>query len=163
MKSKKIYIIGPVGSGKTTLAKKLAVKYHIQNYELDSIVWNDQFGYKRSCEEISQLFQEILNEDSFIIEDVGREIFRDGRISADVVYYIKLSKIRLYFRVIKRWTKQKFSLEKCSYKPTLKMLFQMFIWLHQDLKNREKKVQEIQKDQKHFILLNYKDFCKLTK
>ena len=32
MKYQKIYIIGPVGSGKTTLATKIAKKYNIKYY-----------------------------------------------------------------------------------------------------------------------------------
>ena len=38
---KKIYIIGPVGSGKTTLATKLAEKYKIKYFELDKVSWDD--------------------------------------------------------------------------------------------------------------------------
>ncbi|WP_054705170.1 AAA family ATPase [Bacillus sp. JCM 19041] len=37
--AKKIHIIGPVGSGKTTLARKLANLLEIPAYELDNIVW----------------------------------------------------------------------------------------------------------------------------
>ena len=40
----KIYIIGPVGSGKTTLAKKLAHKLNIKYYELDKVAWDDEHG-----------------------------------------------------------------------------------------------------------------------
>ena len=35
----KIYIIGPVGSGKTTLSNQLSEKYSIEKYELDKIVY----------------------------------------------------------------------------------------------------------------------------
>lgn len=35
----KIDIIGAVGSGKTTLAHRIAEKYHIHCYEQDNIVW----------------------------------------------------------------------------------------------------------------------------
>ena len=33
----KIYIIGPVGSGKTTLSQLLSKKYNIKKHELDKI------------------------------------------------------------------------------------------------------------------------------
>ena len=42
--NKKIYIIGPVGSGKTTLSRLLSRKYNIKEYELDKIVWDDNNG-----------------------------------------------------------------------------------------------------------------------
>ena len=53
----KIYIIGPVGSGKTTLAKSLSKKYNIDYYELDKVVFDDDNGnIKRTDEEITNLF-----------------------------------------------------------------------------------------------------------
>ena len=61
---KKIYIIGPCGSGKTTLSYKLSEKYNIDRYELDKIVWDDDNGnIKRTDEEISNLFNEIISKD----------------------------------------------------------------------------------------------------
>ena len=56
----KIYIIGPPGSGKTTLAKKLACKYNLDFYELDCIVHDDVNKDKRTKEEITTIFEEIL-------------------------------------------------------------------------------------------------------
>ena len=51
----KIYIIGPCGSGKTTLAKELSKKLSIKNYELDKIVWNDSAGnIRRTDKEINE-------------------------------------------------------------------------------------------------------------
>lgn len=48
----KILIIGTVGTGKTTLAKKLSIKYKIKYYEIDSIVHDDNNnGRKRTKEE----------------------------------------------------------------------------------------------------------------
>ena len=88
----KIYIIGPVGSGKTTLAGILSKKYHIEKYELDKIVWDDENGnIKRTDNEINKLFKEILQNKRWIIEDVGREKFIDGIKEADIIYYINLS------------------------------------------------------------------------
>lgn len=40
----KIYIVGPVGSGKTTFATKLSEKYNINYYELDKVCWDDDNG-----------------------------------------------------------------------------------------------------------------------
>lgn len=154
--NKKIYIIGPVGSGKSTLAKKLSKKYNIKNYELDSIVWNDENGIKRSNEEISKIFNRIIRQKSYIIEDVGRKIFEKGVTESNIIYYIKLSKFRLYFRVLKRWLKQKLFLEDSNYKPTIGVLFKMFGWLHKDLKGQNEKIQKIKNSNQNIIILNYK-------
>lgn len=157
----KIYIIGPVGSGKTTLAKFLSKKYNIKHYELDKIVWNDNIGVKRNKEEINILFNKILKKKSYILEDVGRNIFIDGRIKSDIIYYIKLNKIRLYYRIIKRWIKQKLNLEHYNYKPTIKSLIDMITWLHNDLKSRNIKIKEIRKNNDNVVILNKKLIKKL--
>ena len=68
----KIYIIGPVGSGKTTFATKLSKIYNIDYYELDKVSWDDEHGnIKRSDEEVQKIFKDILKNKKWIIEDVG--------------------------------------------------------------------------------------------
>ena len=139
----RIYIIGPVGSGKTTLSELLSKKYNIKKYELDKIVWDDDNGnVKRTNEEIKILFNKIINNKSWIIEDVGRKKFIDGIKKADITYYIDLPKITIYKRCISRWIKQKAGKEKYNYKPTLKSLFEMLRWVNQDFKNKIKKIEK---------------------
>lgn len=83
-----------MGSGKTTLSKKLSEKYNIKRYELDKVSWDDDNGnVKRSDEEAKRLFEEILKNKSWIIEDVGREKFKKGRDEADIIYYLKMSSL----------------------------------------------------------------------
>ena len=131
----KIYIIGSPASGKTTLAKKLSKRYDIKYYELDCIVYDDENNHiKRTEEEISKKFNEILKEESFILEDVGRSKFKKGREVADVIYYIKLSKLDIYKRLIKRWINQRKGIESYNYPPTIYQLYGMF----KDVKNYQK-------------------------
>ena len=105
----KIYIIGPSGAGKTTLSNKLAKKYNIKAYELDCIVYDDDNGHiKRTDEEVETIFNNIIKQYSWIIEDVGRSKFDKGLKYYDKIYYLKTSKFVVYKRVIKRWFKQKF-------------------------------------------------------
>lgn len=159
---KKIYIIGPVGSGKTTLSKKLSKNYNIKRYELDKIVWDDDNGnIKRTDNEINKLFNEIINNKSWIIEDVGREKFIDGIKKADITYYIDLHKITIYRRCITRWLKQKIGKEKYNYKPTLKSLCEMLKWVKQDFKNKNEKIERIKNNSKEYKILKKKDIEKL--
>lgn len=160
---KKIYIIGPVASGKTTLARKLSKKLNIKMYELDKIVWDDARGVKRSDEEIVLLFANILNKTSWIIEDVGRNKFREGIKVADIVYYIDLSKICLYKRVILRWIKQMLKIEDSNYKQSLKTLKDNLRWVNDDIKNKEVKINYCKENAKLLKILSKEDIKRLTK
>ncbi len=160
---KKIYIIGPVASGKTTLARKLSKKLNIKMYELDKIVWDDARGVKRSDEEIVLLFANILNKNLWIIEDVGRNKFREGIKVADIVYYINLSKICLYKRVILRWIKQMLKIEDSNYKQSLKTLEDNLRWVNDDIKNKEVKINYCKENAKLFKILSKEDIKRLTK
>lgn len=158
----KIYVIGPVSSGKTTLANTLAKKLNIKMYELDKVVWDDDNGnIKRSDEDIAILFLKIIRENSWIIEDVGRSKFIDGVKNADVVYYIDLNKFVLYKRCILRWVKQKLGLMKYNYKPTLKDLFNLLSWINKDVGQKEEKIKYLKENAKKVIILNKKEIKKL--
>ena len=155
---KKIYIIGAVGTGKTTLAKDLSKKLNIKMYELDKVVWDDENGnIKRSDEEVQKLFGEILNKETWIIEDVGRKKFIEGIKQADIVYYIDLPSWLIYKICFLRWIKQKLGKEEYNYKPTLKGLIQMFKWAYQDIKNKEEKLRYIKENSKKYEIINDKN------
>ncbi|HOB26318.1 MAG TPA: AAA family ATPase [Bacilli bacterium] len=157
---KKIYIIGPVGSGKTTLAKCLSKKYNIPYYELDKVVHDDIKHCKRSNEEIEELTNKILENDSFIVEDVGREILSNIRKSCDVIYYIKINRIVLIFRVIRRYFKRLFKMEECTYKNSLVITFK---WLFNDLKKQDNFIGKIKNDNKNVIIISNREVNKLIK
>lgn len=56
----RIYIVGPPGSGKTTLSECLAKKHKIKCYELDLIFYDNKNGsVKRPDEEREKLFKNI--------------------------------------------------------------------------------------------------------
>lgn len=158
---RKIYIIGPVGSGKTTLANKLSKKLNIKMYELDKVVWDDDNGnIKRDLDDINKRFKIIIDKSSWIIEDVGRKKFREGIKKADIVYYLNLNKTDIYKRCITRWIKQKIGIEKFNYNPTLKGLIQMLSWAKNDIRNKEEKIEYIKKNSKKYKILTKKEIKK---
>lgn len=161
---KKIYIIGPVGSGKSTLSRILSKKYNINYYELDKVVWDDLNGnIKRSDKEIAKLFHSIISKSSWIIEDVGRSKFRDGIVNADIVYYIKLPKLIVYKRCFIRWIKQSIGLEHYNYKPTIKGLIEMFSWANSDFKKMDEKIEYIKNNSKKYEIISTKEIKNLIK
>ena len=152
---KKIYIIGPVGSGKTTFSKKLSEKYNITRFELDKVSWDDDNGnVRRSEEEVEKLFNKILDNDSWIIEDIGRTKFKKGREQADIIYYIKLSKLKSYYRVTKRWIKQKIGIEVYNHPPTFKQLLYFISTVKSYYKKEKNKLKDLQLYKEKLVFLN---------
>lgn len=132
-------------------------------YELDKVVWNNENGnVKRSDEEAAAIFHEIIDNDSWIIEDVGREKFIDGVKNADMVYYIQLGKFTVFKRCILRWIKQKSGLESYNYKPTFDGLIQMLKWAAGDIKSRPEKLAYIKNNSKRYKILKPNDIKKMS-
>lgn len=154
----KIYVIGPSGAGKTTLSKKIAKKYKTDCYELDCLVYDDEHDHvKRSDEEIEKLFNNILKKKSWVIEDVGRSRFRKGLDFCDQIYYLKISKYRVYVRVIKRWFKQRLGKEKYNYPPNLFQFYDMLRVARLYFKHEKDKLKVLENYKDKVIYLSYKD------
>ena len=131
----KIYIIGPVASGKTTLARQLSEKLDRSFWSLDEIVHKKDASCPlgncmRQTEERDKMFQIILEQPEWIIEDVGRKCFSEGMVQADRIVLLDVPTDVRIFRIIKRWIRQKIGLEKCIYKPQFSMLKNMLKWSH---------------------------------
>lgn len=158
----KIYILGSVGSGKTTLAKKLSKELNIPYYELDNVVYeyNPNGDIKRTSEEIEIIFNKILNQDNWIIENVGRSYFDKAYEKADTIIYLNLSKVLLYKRVITRWIKQNLKIEKTTYKTDLHMLKQMLLWVDKELSNS--KLNKLEPYEDKLTILNNKTLKKYS-
>lgn len=145
----KIYIMGPPGSGKSTLAKELARRNKTNYYELDLLVFDDEHDHvRRSDDEIQKRFKKILKEKDWVIEDIGRAKFEDGKKEADILYYINLSKFEVYKRLNLRWLKQRLGKESYNYPPTLFQLWDMNRTARSYYKKEKKKLE---------VLNNYKD------
>ena len=77
----KLYIVGSVASGKSTLARQISNITGTPCHHLDQVVYiedpTDSWGNrKRPAEERDALFQSILSQGRYIIEDAGRECFQ---------------------------------------------------------------------------------------
>ena len=151
----KIYIIGPCGSGKTYFSKKLSEKYNIKCFELDKVCWDDENGnIKRTDEESLNLFNEILKNDSWIIEDVGRAKFEEGRVQADIIYYIKMKKLKAYYRVLKRWIKQRIGIEVYNHPPTLKQIKYFLSVVNSYYKGEKQKIKKLERYNNKVYFIN---------
>ena len=124
----KIYIVGPVGSGKTRLAQEIEKVMHIPRYELDKIIHPNE-DIKRSEKEATSELGIILNKPDWIIEDVGRVCFGQGLLRAETIILLNYHLLFLLYRVTIRWIKQKLKIEHSNYAPSFRMLIHMYIWV----------------------------------
>lgn len=160
----KIYIIGPVGSGKTTFATKLSKKYGIKYYELDKVSWDDDNGnVKRADKEVQRIFNNILKNKKWIIEDVGRDKFKEGRTLADVIYYIKLPRIKSYYRVTKRWIRQKRGVERYNAKPNFKQLVYYISTVNSYYKKEKSRLKSLEEYKDKLVFVKNKDIKNILK
>jgi adenylate kinase family enzyme len=136
---KKIFIIGIVASGKTTLAKKLSNNYKIPWYELDNIVHNkiENSRRKRTNDELFDYIKEINEKGEWIFEGVYRESYHYLLDMAEEILFLDPPLWKRKVRILLRHVKQNLGIEKCEYKPDLKMLKMMYKWTDDFEKNRE--------------------------
>ena len=128
----KIYIVGSVASGKSTLARQVSEKIGVKCYHLDEVVYvkdenSTEGNRKRSPEERDALFQKILSTDYFI-EDTGRACFTEGLRLADRIVVLDIPYCIRVFRIIRRHVRQVLGIEKTTYRPSLNMVRMMFKW-----------------------------------
>ena len=160
----KIYIMGPVGSGKTTFAKALTKKYNIKNYCLDKVAWDDDNGgIKRTETEAQKLLDDIINTKQWIIEDTGRDVFIKGREKADIIYYIKMSRLKAYYRITKRMIRQKLGKEEGHFKQLKLSHWPYYISkVNTYYHNQKKKLKELEKYKDKVIFITSKKMKKMS-
>lgn len=151
----KIYIVGIVASGKTTLAKELSEKIKIPRFELDSIIHDDENnGQKRSLEEQLQIIHEINKKEDWIIEGTHRKNLDELFILADKIIYLDIPLYKRKLRILKRYIKQKIGLEKCSYNSNIEMLKMMYKWTDDFEKNKLKFERKLSKYKNKIVRSN---------
>ena len=142
----KLYIIGTVGSGKTTLAKELSAKYNIPWYELDLVVYvkTDTERYKCTPEEQVAEIERIDSEGDWIMEGVVRKSQKCLFDLADEVIFLDTPAYVRNFRIFKRFVRQQLRIEYCEYKSDLTMLKMMYKWSRGFEKDREQFLAKLQ-------------------
>lgn len=129
----KIRIIGAVGSGKTTLARKISLQKEIPMYSLDDIVWSrSPNGDVRNSEANRDAsLERIVSQSSWIIEGAHLGWSRKTFEEADQVILLHPNLMIRLYRITKRFILQKRGIEDASYFPTWRMYGRMFKWTYQ--------------------------------
>ena len=102
----KIFIIGTMGSGKTTLANKISEKLSIKNYSLDDIYYIKKYDKKRSEIKRKKKLKELLKKKKWIIEGVFNNWTEDIFKEANLVIWLDLNPHYIVRNLLKRFFKK---------------------------------------------------------
>ncbi len=135
--SNKILIVGCVGCGKSTYAKKLNKKLGIPVFGIDDIVHDDVLHVRRSLEEQKRLIAEIDINKQWIIEGALRKELYFLLDMADLIILIDIDEEIVRHRVITRYMKQQLKIEKINYEVDDKFLDMMLGYVDKYYATRE--------------------------
>lgn len=154
----KVLIIGSVASGKSTLARKLSNKFNVKSYEIDSIVHDDVNNIKRKNEDQQKIIEKIDNQNEWIIEGTLRRNLYNLLEMADNIIYVDTPLIIRKKRIFTRYIRQKLGIEKCGYKPSYKMLKNMYTWT-KEFESKRKDFEDVLKkyQEKLIVVKNSND------
>lgn len=126
----KIYIIGSVGSGKTSLARRLSQNLQIPHFETDSFVWqrHKKEDVRNHASIRDAQFSEALEQSNWIIEGVHFGWTDKAIYQADQVIFLDIPYHTRTLRFIIRYIKQVAGKEAANYHPSFVMLQKMFKW-----------------------------------
>lgn len=145
MNTEKILIVGGIGSGKTTLAKKLSKMLKIKNYELDNIAYKRRDIHEKQKPKIrNKKLKSILKRKKWIIEGFYARswtypIYRQ----ADIVLILNIKTSTSRNRLIRRFIKRKLSFKK---KRDVNQKFKTMISLIKYIDEYPKKYFKMQKE-----------------
>lgn len=127
-KFNKIFIVGGIGSGKTTLARKLSKKLNIKHYELDNIAYKKRETHEKQKPKIrNQKVKNILKRKKWIVEGFySRYWTYSFHKKADIVLILNFKTSISKNRLIRRFIKRKLSFKKSNrnrkFKRTLSLI-----------------------------------------
>lgn len=99
---KKIAIIGPPGSGKSTFAAKLGKKTQIPVHHLDRHMFEES-GKKKDKQEFIEMQKAMLSAESWVVEGCSFSTWEMRFIQADLILYFDFNRVLCIWRLCKRF------------------------------------------------------------
>ena len=127
----RLFIIGAAGSGKTTLAKRIALSLGMEMTNLDDLFWvnnGKNYGVKRPAKERDALLDTVLARESWIIEGAYVEWPRRGIDKADLILFLDVGLRELRKRIIMRFILRKLGKDRENKIENLRSLTDLLAW-----------------------------------
>lgn len=97
MPGRKILITGNIGSGKTTLCRKVSAILGIPAYHFDQIAWKENWQ-RPSPEERKAMTDALIGKGEWVIDAVSKELMQE----ADTIVFLDVPRRVSFWRVLKR-------------------------------------------------------------
>ena len=129
---RKIYIIGPPGSGKSYIARLLEISLNINAHELDHLYWDPNVNrYGIATDDITRtnMLNEIMDEPAWIMEGIYHDWTEPCFEQAEVIVLLTTNVWIRHWRLIKRYFRHK----RKAYtgkRETFREIIQLLWWNH---------------------------------
>lgn len=142
----RIRIFGDIATGKTTLAKNIALEFKTPIFSTDDFVYSDKYVKKRPIKEREKIVGKTVHKKDWIIEGVHHSGWvKTVADHADLIIILKASRIKLVYRIIKRTFFEERGIKK--FRTMLNLGYMLF----RDSKNDSKAYERIAKSKNCLI------------
>ncbi|TMD67762.1 MAG: DNA topology modulation protein FlaR [Chloroflexi bacterium] len=138
MRYRKIHILGGPGSGKSSVAAKIAATFGIAAYDLDDLFWDPAaptYGVRADKEQRDQALAALVRQESWVIEGAYYKWLTPSFERADLIVLLTPSVWLRDWRLVKRYVLQLGGKSASRKKETFASLLNLLHWNHTYEKN----------------------------
>ena len=138
MRYRRIHILGGPGSGKSSVAAKIAATFGIAAYDLDDLFWDPAaptYGVRADKEQRDQALAALVRQESWVIEGAYYKWLTPSFERADLIVLLTPSVWLRDWRLVKRYVLQLGGKSASRKKETFASLLNLLHWNHTYEKN----------------------------